>query len=342
LTHRNYGEFVVVISAKDVEAAGQKKHKEYPDISKAMRAIPSKPSLENQHSLSFRAFDVAAPDSMTVDCYKAALTAPEKTDAAVTRENPNATCNGNSRLGEWLAEFRQFVAQREAGKPDPMPALSVMKFPNDHTTGIKKGFPTPQFMVADNDYAVGRLVEAISSSVYWKDTAIFIVEDDAQSGPDHVDSHRSVGLAISAYNKPGALIHKFHSTVSMIRTMEMLLGIAPMNQLDASAVPMDIFQETPDLTPYKAVLPAIAANNLLTEKPKDKTAAEWMKKTLRQDFAHEDMADARTLNAIIWFACRGNSSPMPESAQLPAYQAMRLGISETEEGVAGRKKTDDD
>jgi YVTN family beta-propeller protein len=342
LTHRNYGEFVVVISAKDVEAAGQKKHKEYPDISKAMRAIPSKPSLENQHSLSFRAFDVAAPDSMTVDCYKAALTAPEKADAAVTQENPNAACNGNSRLGEWLAEFRQFVAQREAGKPDPMPALSVMKFPSDHTTGIKKGFPTPQFMVADNDYAVGRLVEAISSSVYWKDTAIFIVEDDAQAGPDHVDSHRSPALVISAYNKPGALIHKFHSTVSMIRTMEMLLGIAPMNQLDASAVPMDIFQATPDLTPYKAALPTIAANNLLTEKPKDKTAAEWMKKTLRQDFAHEDMADPRTLNAIIWFACRGNSSPMPESAKLPAYQAMRLGISETEEASTGRKKPDDD
>src|SRR5207244_10370300 len=117
---------------------------------------------------------------------------------------------------------------------------------------MKNAFPTPQFTVADNDYAVGRLVEAVSSSPYWKDTAIFVVEDDAQAGPDHVDSHRSVGLAISAYNRPGALIHKFHNTVSMIRTIEMLLGIAPMNQLDASAVPMDIFQETPDLTPYKA------------------------------------------------------------------------------------------
>jgi hypothetical protein len=341
LTHRNYGEFVVVISAKDVEAAGQKKHKAYPDISKAVRAIPGKLSIENQHSLTFRAFDVAAPDSMTVDCYKAALSASESADAAVTRENPNALCSGNSRLGEWLAEFREFAAQREAGKPDAMPALSVVKFPNDHTTGIKKGFPTPQFMVADNDYAVGRLVEAISSSVYWKDTAIFIVEDDAQAGPDHVDSHRSPALVISAYNKPGALIHKFHSTVSMIRTMEMLLGIAPMNQLDASAIPMNIFQETPDLTPYKAVLPTIALDNLLTEKPKDKATAEWMKKTLRQDFAHADMADPKTLNDIIWFACRGNGSNAPQTAQLPAYQALRLGISETVE-AAWRKKPDDD
>src|SRR5262249_13816086 len=113
-------------------------------------------------------------------------------------------------------------------------ALTVMRFLNDHTMGIKKGFPMPQFMVADNDYAVGRLVEAISSSVYWKDIAIFIVEDDAQSGFDHVDSHRLVGLVISVYNKPGALIRKFHNTVSMIRTIEVLLGIVLMNQLDAS------------------------------------------------------------------------------------------------------------
>jgi len=342
LTYRNYGEFITVISANDVEAAKQKRHKEYPDISKAVRDIPNKASLADHHSPSFRSFDVTAPDIMTTDCYKAALSAPQTVYAAVTQDNPNGSCRGNSRFGEWLAEFKEFVAQREAGKADPMPALTVVRFPNDHTTGIKKGFPTPQFMVADNDYAVGRLVEAISSSVYWKDTAIFIIEDDAQAGPDHIDSHRSVGLAISAYNKSGALIHTFHSTVSMIRTIELLLGIAPMNQLDASAIPMDIFQDKPDLTPYKAVLPAIAADNFISGKPKDKAAAEWMKKTTEQDFAHADMADPQTLNAIIWFACRGNSANLPPSAVLPAYEAMRLGISNTEEVSASRKKKDDD
>jgi YVTN family beta-propeller protein len=342
LTYRNYGEFVTVISAKDVEASAAKRKKNYPDISNAVRAIPNKASLADHHSMSFRSFDVTSPDSMTVECYKAALNPSDSADALVTDGNSNANCRGNSRLGEWLAEFREFVAQREAGKPDAMPALNILRFPNDHTTGIKKGFPTPQFMVADNDYAVGRLVEAISSSAYWKDTAIFIVEDDAQSGPDHVDSHRSPALVISAYNKPGALIHKFHSTVSMIRTIEMLLGIPPMNQLDASAVPMDIFQESPDLTPYKAVLPTIALNNLLKEKPKDKATAEWMKKSLRQNFAHADMADPQTLNAIIWFACRGNDSAPPQAAQLPAYQALRLGISGVEEAAGARKKTDDD
>lgn len=342
LTYRNYGEFVTVISRKDVEAAGKKLHKSYPDISSAVHAIANKESLQKHHSESFRSFDVTAPDSMTVECYKAALNPAGSTDAAVTRDNSNANCRGNSRLGEWLAEFHDFVKEREAGHADRMPALNVLRFPNDHTTGMKNGFPTPQFMVADNDYAVGRLVEAISSSMYWKDTAIFVIEDDAQAGPDHVDSHRSVGLVISAYNRPGALIHKFHNTVSMIRTMEMLLGIVPMNQLDASAVPMDIFQETPDLTPYKAALPTIAVDNLMTVKPKDKTSAEWMKKSMHQNFAHADMADPKILNAVIWFACKGDGSAAPQTSQLPAYQAMRLGIAKMEEHENGRLQKDDD
>src|SRR5437879_1276892 len=183
LTYRNYGEFVTVISTKDVEAAGQKLHKSYPDVSNAVRAIPTKQSLTNHHSQSFRSFDVTAPDSMTADCYKSALDPSGSSDPAVTRDNSNShsNCRGNSRLGEWLAEFRGFVAEREAGHADQMPALSIVRFPNDHTTGLKNAFPTPQFMVADNDYAVGRLVEAISSSAYWIDTAIFIVEGHAQA-----------------------------------------------------------------------------------------------------------------------------------------------------------------
>jgi hypothetical protein len=342
LTYRNYGEFVTVISEKDVEAAGQKRKKSYPDVSNAVRAIPNKDSLLKHHSPSFRSFDVTAPDIMTVDCYKASLNPSASSDAAVTQNNADPNCRGNSRFGEWLAEFQGFVKDREAGRGDLMPALNVMRFPNDHTTGMKNNFPTPQFMVADNDYAVGRLVEVVSSSVYWKDTAIFVVEDDAQAGPDHVDSHRSVGLAISAYNKPGALIHKFHSTVSMIRTIELLLGIAPMNQLDASAIPMDIFHEAPDLTPYKAVLPTIAADNLITHKPKDKAAAEWMKKSNRQNFAHADMADPKVLNAVIWFACTGSGSNIPQTAQLPAYQAMRFGIANLDNDESVSKKDDDD
>jgi len=128
----------------------------------------------------------------------------------------------------------------------------------------------------------------------------------------------------------------------MIRTIELLLGIAPMNQLDASAIPMDIFQETPDLTPYKAVLPAIAADNLMTQKAKDKATAEWIKKSNRQNFAHADMADPKVLNAVIWFACTGSGSNIPRTAQLPAYQAMRLGIAKLDDDESDANKDDDD
>jgi YVTN family beta-propeller protein len=342
LSYRNYGEFISVISANDVEAARSHRDKPYPDISNAVRSVPTKQSLETHHSPSFRSFDLSAPDSTTVECYKAARHSNDALEPAITRDNQTAGCKGNSRFGEWLAEFKGFVSEREGGHRDAMPALTVMRFPNDHTAGMKVGFPTPQFYVADNDYAVGRLVETVSNSPYWKDTAIFMVEDDAQAGPDHVDSHRSVSLVVSAYNRPGALIHKFHNTVSLIRTIELLLGMKPMNQLDASAIPMDIFQETPDLRPYRAALPVIAEDNLITEKPKDAVSARWMQRSQRQNYTHADMADPQVLNAVIWFACRGTGENTPATAELPAYAAMRLGIEEMEQSGNGKGEKDDD
>ena len=166
----------------------------------------------------------------------------------------------------------------------PFPLFNIVYLPNDHTNGFRPHMPTPQFYVADNDYALGLLVQEVSSSPYWKDTAIFVLEDDAQNGPDHVDAHRSPALVISAYNRPGALVHQYHSTVSLIRTMELLLGISPMNQLDASASPIDIFQAQPDLTPYKAVVPDIALNNLLVQPSADRETARWIRESERQDF----------------------------------------------------------
>ena len=183
--------------------------------------------------------------------------------------------------------------------------------------------------MADNDYALGLLVDVISHSPYWKDTAIIVLEDDAQDGPDHVDAHRSLALVISAYNRPGLLIHKYHDTVSVIRTMEMLLGIAPMNQRDATAAPADIFRSQPDLRPYSAMLPNVAPDNLLTPPARDALTAYWMKRTLEQDLTHQDMADPRTLNQIIWFSIRGNE-PAPAVSRLPAFDAMRLGLSSEE------------
>jgi hypothetical protein len=262
LSYRNYGEFIATVSEAGVNAINTDKQRPYPDTGPTLSAFPTKKSLEGHHSPTFRNFDLRTPDSMTVDSYRAAKESGGGVDPVISRANADERFRGNSRLGEWLEEFRGFVSDLQAGRGDRMPNFSMLRFPNDHTNGLAADFPTPQFYVAENDYAVGRLVEAVSGSPYWKDTAIFIVEDDAQDGPDHVDCHRSVALVISAYNRPGALVHEFHSTVSLIRTMEILLGMQPMNQLDQSAVPIDIFRNEADLSPYKAALPEVAMNNL--------------------------------------------------------------------------------
>ncbi|HEX8185469.1 MAG TPA: bifunctional YncE family protein/alkaline phosphatase family protein, partial [Blastocatellia bacterium] len=303
LTYRNYGEFIATLSADNITAININRQRPYPDISPTVSAFPTKKSLEGHHSATFRNFDMRTPDSMTTGSYRAAKESGEKVDPLINRSHADERFRGTSRLGEWLEEFRGYVAAIEAGQPDQMPNFSMMRLSNDHTNGYAADFPTPQFYVAENDYAIGRLVEAVSNSPYWKDTAIFIVEDDAQDGPDHVDTHRSVALVISAYNRAGALIHEFHSTVSLIRTMEMLLGIEPMNQLDAAAVPIDIFQDRADLRPYKAILPEVALANLLVpaSAAREPAHAYWMKRTAEQNLSQADMADARALNQIIWF-----------------------------------------
>ena len=201
---------------------------------------------------------MSTPDILTTDSYKAMKESSEKIDGKITRNNPNEKFRGNSRFGEWQNEFRGYVNDLQNGKGDTLPNFTVMRLSNDHTSGLRAGVPTPQFYVAENDYAVGKVVEEVSKSPFWKDTAIVIVEDDAQDGSDHVDAHRSVALVISAYNRKGALVHDFHNTVSLIRTMEILLGIPPMNKLDATASPIDIFQNEPDLTPFTAILPDVA------------------------------------------------------------------------------------
>jgi DNA-binding beta-propeller fold protein YncE len=340
-TYRNYGEFVATLSEADVKAIRNNLGKSYPDLSPTVSAFPTKKSLEGQFSSSFRNFDLDTPDAITVDSYRAARESGRS--PLISNAHAEERFRGNSRLGTWLEEFRGFVADREAGKGDRLPNLSIMRLPNDHTDGVIARRPTPQFFVADNDYALGLLVEEVSNSPYWKDTAIFVVEDDAQDGPDHVDAHRSVVLVISAYNRPGSLVHEFHNTVSMIRTIELLLGIAPMNQLDATAIPINIFRGEPDLRPYRALLPNVALDNLITPPPRDAATAYWMERTEEQDMAHADMADPEVLNQIIWFSVRGRQA-MPEISRLPAFDAMRLGLREEREDVAEglRRDPDDD
>src|SRR5262249_12156561 len=146
---------------------------------------------------------------------------------------------------------------------------------------------------------------------------------------------------ISAYNRPGALIHEFHNTVSLIRTMEILLGMQPMNQLDASAAPIDIFRQQADLRPYKAALPDVALDNLITQPSRDATTGYWLSRSDELDLAHADMADPRVLNKIIWFSVRGSALHMPEVARLPAFDVMKEGVREKYDGEpkeAGRTK----
>jgi YVTN family beta-propeller protein len=331
LTYRNYGEFVAAVSEADVASVNANRSKTYPDLSPTLKAFPTKKTLEGHHSPAYPEFDLDTPDSMTVDSYRAARESGGRPDALVSDANTDSRLRGKSRLGVWLEEFRGFVAEREAGRGDRMPNLTVMQFPSDHTEGFAANKPTPQFYVADNDYALGRLVEAVSNSPYWRDTAVFVVEDDAQDGPDHVDCHRSVALVISAYNREGALVHEFHNTVSIVRTIELLLGFGPMNQLDSAATPVDIFGSEPDLRPYKAVLPDISADNLVTPAARDTASAYWMRQTAGQDMSHPDAADPRVLNGAIWFSVRGADSPVPESARLPAAEAMRGGAEGREE-----------
>jgi len=327
LTYRNYGEFVATLSEADVKAVRENRAKSYPDLSPTVSAFPTKKSLEGRVSTDYRNFDMDTPDAMTVDSYRAARESGS-VSPLISNSHADVRFRGNSRFGAWLEEFRT----------GQLPNLSVIRLSNDHTDGVTVRKPTPQFYVADNDYALGLMVEAVSNSPHWKDTAIVVVEDDAQDGPDHVDAHRSVALVISAYNKPGALVHEFHNTVSLIRTIELLLGIEPMNQLDATATPINIFRAEPDLRPYKVLLPNIALDNLVTPPPRDVAAAYWMRLTEEQDLERADMADPEILNRIIWFSVRGNV-PMPSIARLPAFDAMRLGLQEEREEVAEKVAT---
>lgn len=331
LSYRNYGEYVATVSEADVREVNTRRPKKYPDLTPTVSAFATKKSIEDHFSSTVRNFDQDTPDSLTTDSYKAAREANGAFDPLISLDSADARFRGSSRFGEWQKEFRTYVADLNAGRGDNLPNLSILRLSNDHTAGLRQNVPTPQFYVAENDYAVGRLVEEVSGSPYWKNTAIFIVEDDAQDGPDHVDAHRSPALVISAYNRKGALIHDFHNTVSLIRTMEILLGISPMNLLDSTAVPIDIFQDEADLKPYKAVLPEVALDNLYPPAKVSAAMRDYMKLTAAQDLKHQDMADPAALNKIIWFSVRGESEPVPSAIRLPAFDLMTAGLIEKED-----------
>jgi phospholipase C len=202
------------------------------------------------------------------------------------------------RADRFISELKRF--EREGG----MPRLQIIRLPNDHTYGVSKGKPTPKAYVAENDLALGRVVEAISHSKIWPESAIFVIEDDAQNGPDHVDAHRTVALVISPYTRRSAVDSTMYSTSGMLRTMELILGLQPMSQFDASARPMfNSFQANPNIEPYVA---ASARVNL-----DERNGPQAWGGQIKMNFAKEDAADDLLLNEVIWRSIRGAHDPMP-------------------------------
>jgi YVTN family beta-propeller protein len=221
----------------------------------------------------------------------------------------NMEITDQTRVDVWTREFRQYAEHSS------LPALEIIRLPNDHTRGAAADKPTPRAFVADNDLALGRIVDAVSHSPFWRDTAIFVVEDDAQSGPDHVDSHRSVMLMISAWNRSG-VVHRFVNTTDVLATMEEILGLDALSQFDHYGRPLrGIYASEADLTPYDAIKPAIDLN----EKNPPSEAA---KQSALLDFSREDAADDDTLNRILWRAIKGESVPYPGPTRAPVGTLM--------------------
>jgi Phosphoesterase family len=181
-----------------------------------------------------------------------------------------------------------------------------VRLPNDHTYGTKAGKPTPTAMVAENDLALGLFVEGVSKSKFWNETAIFIIEDDAQNGSDHVDAHRTVALCISPYTQSGKVDSTMYSTASVLRTMELILGLRPMSQFDAAATPMyNAFQNKPKLDGYTHVVPDVNMKVVnLASAYGAKLAETW-------DFSKEDAIDDLIFNEVIWRSVRGPDAAMP-------------------------------
>ncbi len=211
------------------------------------------------------------------------------------------------RAAEFIKELKEFE------KNDSFPNFIIMLLPNDHTSGTKPGLPTPRAAVADNDLALGRVVEALSHSKFWKETCIFVTEDDPQAGLDHVDGHRTVGLVISPYTKRGEVISTNYSQINMFRTIENILGIPPLNQFDLAAEPMfDCFTSKADDSPYTAHpnnIPLDELNPELISLSGD--ARYWAQKSMEQNLDELDRIDEDTFNRIIWHSVKGYDVPYP-------------------------------
>ena len=214
-----------------------------------------------------------------------------------------------TRFYQWKREFDSLLAN------NAVPRFNSIRFINDHTEGLSKDRPTPFAHVADNDLAVGMFVEYLSKSPIWKETAIFIVEDDAQNGPDHVDAHRTTAYVAGGFVRRKMVDHTMYSTTSMLRTIELILGIPPMTQYDAAAEPMwRCFSSTADMTPFISV----AAQTDITEK--NTAINEWQRRSELFDLTKEDKVPDLEFNIVLWHGIKGDHVPFPGPRRAAFFQ----------------------
>ncbi len=257
---------------------------------------PLNPKINGNTDADFRRFDLTYPDS---DGPRAGYA----TTAYGRFRSPD-------RFAEWDREFQLLLQADPTGKG--VPALMLVRLMSDHTAGYTPGQATPAGHVADNDYGVGELVQAVSRSPIWDSTAIFIVEDDAQDGPDHVDCHRSTAYVISPWIKANSVDHHFYNTDSILHTMELILGLPPMSQYDAIAPPVNDFTARPDNgVSYAAVPSPLVAQTAAKSLPPGSPLWKLARLTATMDFSREDLAPPQLLNQVIWQSVRGVGSFMP-------------------------------
>lgn len=229
-----------------------------------------------------------------------------------------------------IEELKQFEAQGN------LPQLIIICLPNDHTSGTAANCPTPAACMADNDLAFGRIVEALSHSRFWPELAIFAIEDDPQAGWDHVSGYRTTAYVVSPYARRGVTVSTNYNTTSVLRTIEQILGMKPMNLFDASATPMfDCFSDNADLTPFDAVPAQVPLDqmNTVPQAIRDPLLREHAEISARLNFAEVDRCPEETLNRILWHAQKGPDTPYPDWAAHPEAEE-----DEGEEQAEGGKR----
>ncbi len=290
ISYRNYGEFIVdKFTAKDV------------------KIIPANQSCPGAIAHSYSG--VTIPKG-SVLCFPAETINPKSTPNLVGHFDQqfrtfDMRYRESDRITEWSREYNQFVSNNN------LPQLEILRLPNDHTSGTSPNRITPQSAVAENDLAVGQVVDLVSHSKYWANTAIVVTEDDSQNGPDHVDAHRTEALVISPYTQRAQpfVDHTLYDTAAMVRTIELILGLRPLSQYDYAATPMwRDFHKNADTTPFKALPEKYGPDQVNTATTYGAQASAHMNFNVA-DISSQDQA----LNTILWGAVKGANSPYPGS-----------------------------